>query len=99
MRNYGENVELQIVTTDEYHSSGDADVVIFNGALPLEHSLLNKSRTKNYVFINWRSELPGLTDAPAEMVSTIVNVIGENKIHPTMQNVSLIGMSVKEICE
>lgn len=96
LRNYGDNVELQTVTTDEYHSSGDADVVIFDGALPLEHRLLNNSRTKNYIFIDWRSELSGLTDAPVEMVSTIVNVIGENKTHPTMQDVSLVGIGVKE---
>ncbi len=96
LRNYEENVELQTVTTDEYHSSGDVDVVIFDGALPLEHRLLNNSRTKNYIFIDWRSELSGLTDASVEMVSPIVNVIGENKTHPAMQNVSLVGMGVKE---
>lgn len=94
--NYGDNVELQTVTTDEYHSSGDADVVIFNGALPLEHRLLDNSRTKNYIFIDWHSELSGLTDAPIQMVSSPVNVINENKTHPTMQDVSLVGMGVKE---
>lgn len=94
--NYGDNVELRTVTTDEYHSSGDADVVIFNGALPLEHRLLNNSRTKNYIFIDWHSELSGLTDAPIQKVSSPVNVINENKTHPVMQDVSLVGMGVKE---
>lgn len=96
LRNYGDYVELQTVATDEFHSSGDADVVIFDRALPLEHSLLNKSRTKNYIFINWRSELLSLTDAPIEIIRSVVNVIGEYTTHPIMQDVSLIGMGVKE---
>ncbi len=96
LRNYGDNVVLQTVTTDEFHGSGDADVVVFDGALTLEHSLLNASNTKNFVFINWRSQLLSLTDAPVEMDSGIVNVIGQNKTHPIMQDVSLIGMGVKE---
>lgn len=97
LQNYGDNVVLQTVTTDEFHGSGDADVVVFDSALTLEHSLLNAStNTRNYIFIDWRSELPSLTDAPVEMDSGIVNVIGENKTHPMMHDVSLIGMGVKE---
>ena len=95
LRNYGDNVELQTVATHEFQGLGDADVVVFDGALPLDHSLLNASNTKNFIFIDWRFELPGLTDAPIEMVSSTVNVIGENKTHPIMQDVSLMGMGVK----
>lgn len=96
LQNYGDNVELQTVTTDEFHSSGDADVIIFDGALPLDNSLLNQSDTKNIIYLNWRSELPGMADAPVETFNEIVSVIGENQTHPIMQDVSLIGMGVKK---
>ena len=94
LRNYADNVELQRVTTDEFHASGDADVIIIDGALTLEHSLLNEAN--NYIFIDWRSELLSVSDAPVEMVSSPVNVISENKTHPIMQDVSLIGIGIKE---
>ncbi len=94
LRNYADNVQLQRVTTDEFHASGDADVIIIDGAIPLEHSLLHQ--VNNYIFIDWHSELLSLADAPVEMVSSPVNVISENKTHPLMQDVSLIGMGVKE---
>ncbi len=95
LRNYGDNVELQTVTTDEFHGTADADVVIFDSALSLDRSVLNRSNTNNFVFVNWRSELLNLTDAPIEIVSSPVNVISENKTHPIMQDVSLMGMGVK----
>ena len=96
LQNYSDNVELQKVTTNEFHSSGDADVLIIDGALPLDYRLLNEANTNNYIFINWRSELPSLTDTPIEMVIGKVNVISVNKTNPIMQDVSLFGMPVKE---
>ena len=96
LRNYDDNVKLQKATSDEFHESGDADVIIVDGALPLEQSLLNGPDTKNIIYLNWRTELPILKDVPTETVNEIVNVISENKTHPIMQDVSLLGMGVKE---
>ena len=96
LRNYGDNVELQTVSSDEFHTTGNADVVIFDGALPLEQADLNNADTKNVVFINWRKELPLLSSTPVEITKTVANVISENKAHPTMHDVSLMGLRVKE---
>lgn len=96
LRNYSDNVELQRVSTNEFQGTGDADLLIIDGALPVDHNLLITSYTNNYIFINWPAELLSLADAPNEMYSNIVSVISENKTHPIMQDVSLYGMGVKE---
>lgn len=95
LRNYGENVELQTVNSADFHGSGDADVIIIDGALSVDQSLLNASNANNYIFIDWRSELLRFADTNPEMISSFVNVVSENKTHPVMQDVSLIGMGVK----
>lgn len=96
MNSYGKHVELQKVLTDEFHGSGDADVVIFDGEISTEQDILNDLGTEGIIFLNWQQELPFITDSSVEMVRTPVSVISEDKTHPIMQDVSFIGLQLKE---
>ena len=48
------------------------------------------------MFINWKQELPFITEPTVEIVKTPISVISENKTHPIMQDVSIMGLQVKE---
>ncbi len=96
LRSYGDHVELQAVSTDEYHGTADADVVIFDGDISLGQGILNVPGTKSMMFINWKQELPFITEPTVEIVKTPISVISENKTHPIMQDVSIMGLQVKE---
>lgn len=96
LRSYGDHVELQKVSTDEYHSTGDADIVIFDGGISSEQNLLNVPGTESIIFINPRRELPLMAETSVEIVTTPVSVIKEDKTHPIMQDVSIMGLQVKE---
>ena len=96
LRSYGDHVELQAVSTDEYHGTADADVVIFDGDISLGQGILNVPGTESMMFINWKQKLPFITEPTVEIVKTPVSVISENKTHPIMQDVSIMGLQVKE---
>lgn len=96
LKSYGEHVEIQKVSTDEYHSTGDADIVIFDREVLSEQGQLNIHQSQGAIFINWQDELPFMTDSSFEVIKTPVRVIKENITHPIMQNVSLMNMQIKE---
>ncbi len=96
LRSYGNHVELQTVSTDEYHGPGDVDAIIFHGGIPAKHDFLNLSGTESIIVINSQTELPFMTAPSVEIVTTPVSVIKENKTHPIMQDVSIMGLQVKE---
>ncbi len=96
LRSYGDQVELQTVSTDEFHTTGDADVVIYDRASLSEQVMMNITDTQNAIFINWQSEMPFLSESTVEVIRTPVRVIREHKTHPIMQGISIMGMQVKE---
>ena len=96
LRSSGDYVELQTVSTDEYHGTSDADVIIFDGGILPTHDFLNIPGTESIIFINWQQELPFMTEPSVEIVPTLVSVIKENKTHPIMRDVSIMGLQVKE---
>ncbi len=95
LRSYGDHVELQKVSTDEYHGTDDVDIIIFDGGIPSEHNFLNVPGIESIIFINSQRELPFMTETSVEMITTPVSVIKEEKTHPIMQGVSIIGLQVK----
>lgn len=96
LRSYGDHVQLQTVPTDEFHGTGDADVVIFDNGIPSEQGFLNLPGTENIIVINSRRELPFMAEPSFEIITTPVSVIKEDKTHPIMQDVSIMGLQVKE---
>lgn len=96
LRSYGDHVELQTVSTDEFHGTGDADVIIFDGGIALQQNFLNVPGTESIIVINSRRELPFVAEPAVEIVTTPVSVIKEDKTHPIMQDVSIMGLQVKE---
>ncbi|MDE0484535.1 MAG: BatA and WFA domain-containing protein [Candidatus Poribacteria bacterium] len=96
LRSYGDRVELQTVSTDEFHGTGDADVIIFDGGIALQQNFLNVPGTESIIVINSRRELPFVVEPSIEIVTTLVSVIKEDRTHPIMQDVSIIGLQVKE---
>ena len=96
LKSYGDHVELQKVSIDEFHGTGDADVIIFYGGIPAKHGLLNLSGTESIIVINSQTELPFMAEPSVENVTTPVSVIKENKTHSIMQDVSIMGLQVKE---
>ena len=96
LESYGEHVEIQKVSTDEFHGTVDADIVIFDREVLSEQGQLNIHQSQGAIFINWQDELPFLTDSSIEVVKTPVRVIKENITHPIMQDVSLMNMQIKE---
>ncbi|MDE0089694.1 MAG: BatA and WFA domain-containing protein [Candidatus Poribacteria bacterium] len=96
LRSYGDRVELQTVSTDEFHGTGDANVVIFDRGIPSEHDFLNLPGTASIILINLGEELPFMVEPVVEIVRIPVSVIKEDRTHPIMQDVSIIGLQVKE---
>ncbi|MCE2402523.1 BatA and WFA domain-containing protein [Candidatus Poribacteria bacterium] len=96
LRSYGDHVELQKVSTDEYHGTGDADIIVFDGGISSEHNFLNVLGTESIIVINSERELPFMTESSVEIITTPVSIIKEDKTHPIMQDVSIMGLQVKE---
>ena len=96
LRNYGDHVAINKVSKDEFHSTEDADLIIIDGTIPSEQEVMNTLDRENYILINTREDLAFVEDSAVEIVTTPVTVIRENTLHPTMQDVSLIGMQVSE---
>ena len=96
LRSYGDHVQLQTVPTDEFHGTGDADIIIFDGGISSEHNFLNVPSTENIIVINSRRELPFMAEPSFEIITTPVSVIRENKTHPIVQDVSIMGLQVRE---
>ncbi len=96
LRSYRDRVELQTVFTDEFHGTGDADVVIFDRGIPSEHDFLNLPGTASIILINLREELPFMAEPVLQIVTIPVSVIKEDRTHPIMQDVSIMGLKIKE---
>lgn len=96
LRSYGDRVELQTVSKDEFHGTGDANVVIFDRGILSEHDFLNLPGTASIILINLGEELPFMVEPVVEIVTTPVSVIKEDRTHPIMQDVSIMGLQVKE---
>ncbi len=96
LRSYGDRVELQTVSTDEFQGTGDANVVIFDRGIPSEHDFLNLPGTASIILINLGEELPFMVEPVVEIVRIPVSVIKEDRTHPIMQDVSIMGLQVKE---
>lgn len=96
LESYGDHVEITKVTTDEYHGTGDADVVIFDKVVQSEQGILNTTPSQGAIYINWQDELPFISDSSVELITTPVRIIKENITHPVMQNVSLMNMQMRE---
>lgn len=102
LESYGDHVQLYVVNPADYHGTGDADVVIFDGG-----TLAGREAFKDFaevasgtalVFIAPGDNLPFIReDAPVVKTErTPVRVITEDGNHPLMENVSLQGIRVSE---
>lgn len=96
LKSAGDNVELQTVSTAEFQSTVDVDVVIFDGSLPKSKDFLNNIGKEILILINPKSELPILTETTFDVITTPVSVIKEDRTHPIMQDISLLGLRIKE---
>ena len=90
LKTHGEHVTVQQVSTDAYHGSGDADVTIFDRVSP------ENVPTGNVIFLNPREQLPFGTAIETDTDADVARVISEDKTHPLMQGVSLMGLQVRE---
>lgn len=95
LKNYGNHVELQTITTDEFHGISNTDLIIFDGNILIEDHLFQGMETNNFIFINSES-LPLIEENEYEMVKTPVTITSENKTHPIMQDLSIVGLTIKE---
>lgn len=82
LRTHGEHVEVRQVATDAYHG-GDATVTIFDRGSPENVPM------GNVIYLN-------PLGAAVETDTAAVRVISEDKTHPLMRGVSLIGLHVSE---
>ena len=82
LRTHGEHVEVRQVATDAYHG-GDATVTIFARFSPENVPM------GNVIYLN-------PLGAAVETDTAAVRVISEDKTHPLMRGVSLIGLHVSE---
>jgi len=96
LESYGEHIEIQKVSTDEFHGTGDADVVIFDQRVQSEQGFLTINSSQGAIYINWQDELPSISNTSVEAITTPVRVINENITHPVMHNVSLMNMQIRE---
>ncbi len=87
LKTHGEHVTVHQVSTDAYHGSGDVDVTIFDRGSP------ENVPTGNIIFLNPREQLP--FGAAVETDADVARVISEDKTHPLMQGVSLMGLQVR----
>ena len=102
LKSYGDHVKLDLVDPVDYHGTGDADVVIFDGSTPAGRDALdNFSEVDSgtpLIFINPGGNLPFIQgDVPTvERVRTPTRVIKENEGHLLMVGVSLQGIRVSK---
>lgn len=96
LRNYGNHVELQTISTDEFHGTINTDLIIFDGNISIEDHLLHGMGTKNIIFINSKRLFPLKVENDYEIVRTPVTITSENKTHPFMQDISIVGLTIKE---
>ncbi|MCG9126803.1 BatA and WFA domain-containing protein [Candidatus Poribacteria bacterium] len=95
LKNYGNHVELQTITTDEFHGNSNTDLIIFDGNISIDDHLLQGMETNSFIFINSET-LPFIEEDYMEIVrKPLINII-ENKTHPIMKGISLVGLSVRE---
>ena len=95
---YGKHVELDIVAPADYHGTGSADVVIFDGGTPTGREAFRNfsevaSRT-HLIFVNPGSNLPFIQGEPSS--SELTRVVKTDNAHPLMAGVSLQGLQVRE---
>ena len=88
LKTHGAHVEMLQVDTDAYHGSSGTDVTIFDRGSP------ENVPTGNVIFLNPREQLP--FGEAVETDNAAARVISEDKTHPLMQGVSLMGLQVRE---
>ena len=102
LESYGNHVKLDVVDPADYHGTGDADVVIFDGGTLAGREAFGGFfeivSGSQLVFIAPGNNLPYIQeDAPiVEMETTPVRVIKEDGNHPLMESVSLQGLQISE---
>ena len=96
LQSYGNRVELQLISSDEYHGTGDSDITIFDRGATPKRDAFGTSQTQNLMFINPMDELLFMQETSIQTTKTPVSVIAENRTHPLMQDVSLMGLQVAE---
>ena len=102
LESYGNHVKLDVVDPADYHGTGDADVVIFDGGTLAGREAFGGGfeivSGSQLVFIAPGNNLPYIQDdAPiVEMETTPVRVIKEDGNHPLMESVSLQGLQISE---
>lgn len=89
LKTHGEHVTVRQVSTDAYHGSGDTDVTIFDRVSP------ENVPTGNVIFLNPRGQLPFGAAVETDTDTDVTRVISEDKTHPLMQGVSLMGLQVR----
>ncbi len=102
LRAYGKHVDLDGVVPTDYHGSGDADIVVFDGSTPAGRETFGgvseiAPRTP-LIFVNPGGNLPFI-QADASAVKTGVGptrVIRVDTAHPLMADVSVQGLQVRE---
>ena len=90
LKTHGKHVTVHQVATDAYHGSGDADVTIFDRFSP------ENVPTGNVIFLNPREQLPFGEAIETDTDADVARIISEDKTHPLMQGVSLMGLQVRE---
>jgi len=92
LQTYGPHVELERVSTDTYHGTGDADVTIFDSFAP------EVVPEGHLIFIAPRGKLPFMQEdvPPVETHTTPVSVIAVDETHALMQGVSLMELQVSK---
>ena len=102
LQSYGNHVKLDVVDPADYHGTGDADVVIFDGGTLAGREAFGGFfeivSGSQLVFIAPGNNLPYIQeDAPiVEMETTPVRVIKEDGNHPLMESISLQGLQISE---
>ena len=102
LKTYGKHVELDQVDPTDYHGTGDAHIVIFDGGTPAGREafggLAEVAAGTHLIFVNPGSNLPFIqADARvAEEVTEPARVIKTDETHPLMVDVSLQGFQVLE---
>ena len=95
LRNYGNHIELQTITRDEFHGISNSDLIIFDGNILIENHQLREMETNNFIFINSES-LSSIEVDDYETIRKPVTITSKNKTHPIMQELSIVGLTIKE---
>ena len=100
---YGKHVDLDRVAPADYHGTGNADLVIFDGSTPTGREAFSGSafygkseigsRTR-LIFINPGSNLPFMQGEAIDSGPT--RIIKADAAHPLLADVSLQGLQVRE---